>query len=138
MGTFLGEEGGSNSLYSWSTVGKAIAGQREDLVGSSDSWEGKPVWEVPHPAQPLPTADPSPVPASRGQGPGLGQDLRGHRPGRDPGAQLLQGGPCPAALSLQSLRGAYPGQGGWSLLDFHPWDSLRPSSSNSSLLTACE
>lgn len=78
----------------------------EGLVGSSDRDLGREARVGGAlPAQPLPTAHPSPVPASRGQGPGLRQDLRCHRPGRDPGAQLLQGGSRPAPLSLQSLEG---------------------------------
>lgn len=104
----------------------------EGLVGSSDrdlGREGRVEGALP--AQPLPTAHPSPVPASRGQGPGLRQDLRCHRPGRDPGAQLLQGGPCPAALSLQSLEGGLPRPGREVSAGFPPWGfpvrQLQPS-----------
>lgn len=84
---------------------------REDPCRRNDGALG----EVPPTISPIPAADPSPVPAPRGQGPGRGQDLCGHRPGRDPGTQLLQGGPCPAALSPGVSEGAYPGLGGWSL-----------------------
>lgn len=84
---------------------------REDPCRRNDGALG----EVPPTTSPIPAADPSPVPAPRSQGPGRGQDLCGHRPGRDPGAQLLQGGPCPAALSPGSLRGPALDWGGWSL-----------------------
>lgn len=40
--------------------------------------------------------------------------------------------------SACGLRGAYPGQGGRSPLDLHPWDPPSSPSSNSSLLTASE
>lgn len=46
-------------------------------------------------------------------------------------------GPAQQPSAYSILRGTCPGQGGRSLLDFYPWDSL-PTSSSNSLLTASE